>query len=260
MEFPQPLEWLRQGARGPPGLWAREVDLALSPAAALDCLAMSAALHPYVPIVLARAPENGKLWFQEQLERLKPNAFRAVFAGAGRRLGDALVVLDDVERRSLAEARLPLPEGWRLCDIGRAALLHAVCHQLRTEEQPAFIQKQFNRSDNREREAILKTLMMLPDAERFLSIAVDACRSHVQSVFEAIACENPYPSEYFPDANFNQLVLKAFFTGVKVERIVNLPERRSPELTRMANDYASERQAAGRRVPDDLEYVTLGHR
>jgi hypothetical protein len=60
----------------------------------------------------------------------------------------------------------------------------------------------------------------------------------------------------FPEHNFNQLVLKAFFTGVAVARIEGLAARRSPELTRMALAYASERRAAGRSVPADLDLVT----
>jgi hypothetical protein len=78
----------------------------------------------------------------------------------------------------------------------------------------------------------------------------------VQSVFEAIACENAYPARHFPDQNFNKLVLKAFFTGVGVARIVGLGGRRTAELRRMAEDYASERRAAGRSVPPDLGLVT----
>jgi hypothetical protein len=37
-----------------------------------------------------------------------------------------------------------------------------------------------------------------------------------------------------------------------------LPGRRSAELTRMALAYASERRAAGRSVPPDLDFVTSG--
>jgi hypothetical protein len=115
---------------------------------------------------------------------------------------------------------------------------------------------QFKTGDNAERAALLKTLPILPTPERFVDVAVEACRSSVQSVFEAIACENPYPSRYFPDLNFNQLVLKAFFTEVAVKRIVGLEARRSAELVRMALGYASERRAAGRSVPADLSLVT----
>jgi hypothetical protein len=102
----------------------------------------------------------------------------------------------------------------------------------------------------------LHTLPLLPKAERFVELAIEACRTHVQSVFEAIACENPYPARFFPEANFNQLVLKAFFTGVSVHRIEGLRERRTAELIRMVHAYASERRAAGRSVPADLDFVT----
>ena len=61
---------------------------------------------------------------------------------------------------------------------------------------------------------------------------------------------------HFPEHNFNQMVLKSFFTGVAVERIEGLASRRSPELVRMAEAYASERRAAGRSVPPDLHLVT----
>jgi hypothetical protein len=135
-----------------------------------------------------------------------------------------------------------------------------VLPMLAAERQPEFVREVFQQGDNGEREALLASLSMLPQPERFLETAIDACRSHVQSVFEAIACENPYPARHFPDLNFNQLVLKAFFTEVAVKRIVGLTDRLSPELTRMANDYASERRAAGRPVPPDLDQVTLPQR
>ena len=63
-----------------------------------------------------------------------------------------------------------------------------------------------------------------------------------------------YPGA-FPDANFNQLVLKAFFIGVAVARIAGLEQRKTAELRRMAEDYASERRAAARSVPPDLDLV-----
>ena len=66
----------------------------------------------------------------------------------------------------------------------------------------------------RERQAVLRVLALLPEPARFLAIALDACRTSTQPVFEAIACENPYPAAYFPEASFNQMVLKAVFTEV----------------------------------------------
>lgn len=65
----------------------------------------------------------------------------------------------------------------------------------------------------------------------------------------------PHPSRHFPDLNFNQMVLKAVFTGVPVSRIVGLAARASSDLARMAEAYASERRAAGRPVPSDVGHI-----
>jgi len=54
------------------------------------------------------------------------------------------------------------------------------------------------------------------------------------------------------------MVLKAAFNGVALTRILGLAERCNPELARMAADFAAERRAAGRPVPDDLSLVLKG--
>jgi hypothetical protein len=173
-------------------------------------------------------------------------------------LGDSAVVLSAAEKAELFSQKFGLPEAFRLSDLARSLLLLRICELLPADEHVGLVTELFNKGDNKEREALLKTLAILPEPERFQGIAADACRSHVQSVFEAIACENAYPAGYLSDLAFNQLVLKAFFTGVEVRRIVNLERRVTPELSRMANDYASERRAAGRPVPPDIGLVIKG--
>jgi hypothetical protein len=122
-------------------------------------------------------------------------------------------------------------------------------------EHVDFVREVYQRGDYREQAAVLRALALLPDPGRFVDIATDACRTNVTDVFEAIACENPYPAAHFPELNFNQLVIKAIFMGVAVSGIVGLAERRTDELRRMAEDFASERRAAGRPVPDDIGLV-----
>ncbi|HEU5073202.1 MAG TPA: EboA domain-containing protein [Polyangiaceae bacterium] len=218
---------------------------------------MSRDVEPYLALVLTRASEKAAEWFERQAEVLSLANFAVAYAGAGRRLGETRVVLEAAERDAVIRAGLEAPEEWRLCDVGRSYLLQRVLDVAPADQHERFVARLFDQSDNREREALLKTLCMLPEPVLFLATAIDACRSHVQSVFEAIACENRYPSLYFPDPAFNQMVLKAFFTGVAVKRIVDLGRRVTPELSRMAQDYASERTAAGRPVPEDLGLVTL---
>lgn len=215
-----------------------------------------AGMHPYLDLVVARAAAPAREWLVARAGALNPESFPLVYSGAGRRLGMAAVALEPSERARLTQAGLPVPEGWPLSALGRAGLLALMMQRLGSEARVELGQAVFKSGDNDERAALLKALSILPEPEAFVELAIDSCRSHVQSVFEAIACENPYPMRHFPDHNFNQMVLKALFTGVAVSRIEGLAARRSAELVRMAEAYASERRAAGRPIPADLHLVT----
>jgi hypothetical protein len=157
------------------------------------------------------------------------------------------------ERQLLLALGMTAPEGWGLDSMARAALLVEALAAWPSERHVALVRELYLKGDEREQAAVLRALPLLPIAARFLEIAIDGCRTNVRDIFEAIACENSYPAAHFPEAAFNQLVLKAFFLGVPVSRIVGLDRRRTPELGRMAADYASERRAAGRTVPADID-------
>lgn len=183
-----------------------------------------------------------------------PVRFEMVFAAAGRRVGAAPIgrgaSITDASGHPWAIA------DWGRDEIARAFLLVAASTRVPTEEQVAWIDGTYRAGALRERTATLRALPLLPDPGRFLPIALDACRTSTQPVFEAIACENPYPAKHFSDASFAQLAMKAVFTGVALARILGLVSRRTPELARMAHDYAAERRAAGRDVPADLTLLT----
>jgi hypothetical protein len=148
----------------------------------------------------------------------------------------------------------PAPfDRWTIADAARAALLLTIAE--RTADADAFVKAAlacYERGDSAEQLSWLKSTAILPWPDRFLGTVIDACRTNILPLFEAVACENPYPAQHFPDRNFNQLVLKALFNGVALSRIVGLPGRLNAELTRMAGDYADERRAAGRAVPADI--------
>jgi hypothetical protein len=110
----------------------------------------------------------------------------------------------------------------------------------------------FEQGDAGEQTSWCRAVSLLPRPEQYLPHVIDACRTNILPLFESIACENPYPATFFPERNFNQLVLKAMFNGVALARIAGLPSRRNAELSRMAADYAAERTAAGRAVPADI--------
>ena len=181
----------------------------------------------------------------------------SLFAAAGRRLGRDPVVPDQTDRDLLKAAGLsPFPAGLGLDECGRGALVLLAVDERDTAESVALASDLYHRGEVRERQALLRVLAYLPAPAGFRDLAVEACRTSTQSVFEAIACENPYPAAHFAEPSFNQMVLKAVFNGVALSRIAGLAERVTPDLVRMAGDYAAERRAAAREVPDlDLIFI-----
>lgn len=110
----------------------------------------------------------------------------------------------------------------------------------------------YEAGDAAEQRSWLRGLSLLPSPAQYTALVIDACRTNILPVFEAVALGNPFPAEFLPERNFNQMVLKALFNGVPLARIHGLANRRNPELARMAGDYADERRAAGRTVPADI--------
>ncbi len=208
-------------------------------------------------ILWARVEGPARNWFEgawpeaDEAPAIVP--FRAAFAGAARRLRDCRLHEEDVQ--ALAAAGVIGAGNWRIDDVARTALLLRALSALPAAEHADFVRQVYLRGDYREQAAVLQSLSFLPQPERFLELAIDACRTNVLDVFEAIACENAYPAACFPEANFNQMVMKAIFMAVLVGRIADLGRRATPELKRMVVAFASERRAAGRAVPDDVDLI-----
>jgi hypothetical protein len=176
--------------------------------------------------------------------------FRATFASVPRRLGalatSALSAIDGVA---------PTRPHWTLTDYARAALVASAFEGLPRERQPVCYLHLFEAGELGEQVSLLRTLCLLDEPARFLETGLQACRTNARSVFEAMVCENPFLAEHFPELSFNQAVLKAVFMEVSARRIEQLETRITPELQRMAAGYKSERLAAGRSVPADIDYL-----
>jgi hypothetical protein len=174
-------------------------------------------------------------WLAESLAavRTSEDALYARWSAAGRKLGERAVE-------------------------GRGELLIAALEALPRERHVAIVGDLYRTGELREQEALLRVLPRLPAPERFVAVGVEAVRQNAVSVIEAIACDNPYPAEHFPEEAFNQMILKCLFNSVPLGRVVGLDRRCTPELRRMVAAYASERRAAGRPVPADAALVTGG--
>ena len=199
--------------------------------------------------LFSRLTEASRAWLDGALAApIEARSFATSFALAGRKLkGEA----------SPSPASTPGEMEWLVQDapveeLGRVLLLIDAARRVGVGAAD-LVGECYRQGDGKEKRAVLRGLSLLPQPERFVDVAVNACRTSVQTVFEAIACENPYPERHFPDASFNQMVLKSLFVGTPLERIRGLAARTTDELRRMAQGYASERRAAGRSVPEDID-------
>ena len=103
-------------------------------------------------------------------------------------------------------------------------------------------------ADTSELETFLKFLILLPSPEDYKNTAVEALRTNISTVFDAIAHHNPYPSQFFDDQQWNQMYLKTAFMQGDLSAILDIDKRANKELTRIISDYAHERWAAGRDI------------
>jgi hypothetical protein len=203
-----------------------------------------------------QASASGQAWPPRIVsgDGLDHAAFSMAMTQASRVLGKGPLQLSSAAASRLRAAGLDwVGCHWGVDDAGRVALLLLADQHLSESACASLIDECFRQGDSRERVAVLRALPLLPKPERFLKVAIESCRANVLPVFEAIACENPFPADHFPEQSFNQLVLKALFLEVKLERVLGLSKRLTPELWRMAEDYRRERAAAGRSIPPDLD-------
>lgn len=207
-------------------------------------------------LLAARLAPAARAWLEAEVaatQGFDEARFTRAFTSAARRVGGAAVALGAAERAALDAAGVEQPlEGYGVDELARAALLAAAVAGASDEVAVARARRAYDDGDNRERVAVLRALPILPGPARFVALGVEACRSHVSPIFAAIACDNTYPARHFGEAAFNQMALKVAFVELPLGRVLLLATRRSPELERMAREYAAERTAAGRSVPSDL--------
>ena len=104
--------------------------------------------------------------------------------------------------------------------------------------------------------ALYSALPILAYPQDWKMRCAEGIRSNIGTVLEAIMYENAYPFHFLDEANFNQMVLKAFFTEKNVDRIIGIDQRANGELAHILFDYAHERWAAGRAVNPQLWRLT----
>lgn len=130
--------------------------------------------------------------------------------------------------------------------MARIWLLHVVLKNKNQFLEP--VKNLIQVADTVELETFLKYLVLLPNPESFQFAAVEALRTNIATVFDAISKHNPYPAIYFTDQQWNQMFLKAAFMQQDLGAISSIDERANADLARIISDYAHERWAASRDI------------
>ena len=134
-----------------------------------------------------------------------------------------------------------------LQQIGRIYLLFKVL-EAKEEFFKSKVANIIEVADKSELETFLKFLVLLPNPENYKAQAVEALRTNISTVFDAIALNNPYPALYFNEQQWNQMYLKAAFMQQDLTAIEQVDKRANKELVRIISDYAHERWAASREI------------
>ncbi len=144
---------------------------------------------------------------------------------------------------------------WTVLDMARLYQLL----QLEATGKQAYIrliEQLFLQADLGELTVLYKSLPFFAYPEEWSARCAEGVRSNMGTVLEAIMQENNYPSAYLPEAAWNQMVLKAVFTGKNLALIYGLQKRKNAALAISLLDYAEERLAAGRNIDNGIWELT----
>lgn len=204
-------------------------------------------------IALRNLNSETEHWLDTNLQLLKQegrrDGFFRVFGAIPRKAGKELLVPSNGDLDALSAALAGFrPLGWTRDRWIRAWWL------LQPDPSPMqryvdLIESLFLSADLSELECLYGCLPLYAYPESFRQRCAEGIRSNIATVLDAIMLDNPYPSGYLEEGPWNQMMVKAFFTGKPIRRILGWQQRNNPELARMLHDYARERRAAGRPVP-----------
>lgn len=119
----------------------------------------------------------------------------------------------------------------------------------KTIEVKLLAKHYYQYGDESEKATLLKLLPLVDINGDALPTAIKACRCNSLVEFSAIALNNHFPASYFPELNFNQLVLKSLFMGLEIDQINGLASRLNEKLSNMCFAYAVEQALAERNLP-----------
>ena len=195
-------------------------------------------------------------WLLQQKEKIEKEGsylkFYMAFGQASRFFKKTILNISD-DQKEIANNLVEgfSPQTWDLLQTARSFLL------LHFEESEASnwvtaLNKLFETADMHEQQSLYAAIPIMPFQDFMVERAIEGLRTNISSVFDSVALNNPYPSKYFDERAWNQMVLKAVFMQRPLYQIQNSDKRANLELAKILVDFAHERWAAGRTVMPEL--------
>ena len=202
--------------------------------------------------------ESGQAWLDDALQVLTASSQIIEDLGLYSAMAKRKLGVESLQQAAVIDTGFaPLDvHHWSSAEAARLILLMTAieCDPAQAED---IITAYYRMGDESEHMALLRGLILFAPAEFLSVIALDAGRSNNLEVLAALTLDNPYPGCLFNEAQFNQMVLKALFLGLAIERKEGLAKRANTDLARMGENYVVEREEAGRSVPVDI-WLAIG--
>lgn len=194
-------------------------------------------------------------WLRESTTAVAADhsALTTIFATAGRRLGRGPLHPDTDPAGILFGTT---------SDHGRARLIGRLRGLLSADQLAAALLALYDGGDSAERRGVLRGLAALaaespelPPAvvAAGLRVTAEALRTNETGLVAAAAGQ--FAAAYLDQHSWRHAVLKLVFLNISLRAVADLRERADGELARMAADFAAERRAADRPVPDDIQLI-----
>ena len=154
----------------------------------------------------------------------------------------------------------PMPIGhWRTDRAARALLLAARAAKTTAPFQTLFAH--YDAGDTETRVASLYAINLVEDSDidQGMALVHDAGRTYLEVLMDAAWCNHPFSTNHMTAMEYRKAVLKALFCNVPIDGFLELSARADSELAISLKDFADEREAAGRSVPDVLWPVLALH-
>ena len=210
-----------------------------------------------------RLPIDAFAWFDNELRGLQTQPEQArwfkALGMAPRKLGKADLQPSQVELQAAQTLRQGLdPTEWSVDQTARIAFTLAFYQG----DEAGFVQHVamlIDTSEINELLAIFRGFALFPHPQASEPKAREAIRSTMRPVYEAMSHRNPYPFEFFDEAAWNQMIVKAFFLDSSIWQIQGVDERYNADLSEILISLVQERWAAGRFIAPEIWRCAVPH-